>query len=575
MQREAHWTVSFSGTSIYDRTGATKADKIEKVRNFLKEFGGNPDKAQFILDHSKQGNQLYYALQENVIANQLKNHGYDSMLAYHKSKGAHRFSELFDLRHSYYPGSDVELAGYSHDKDWDHWLFKHEDNMKEQAHDLSPLMRRKIETADSWWTSKSPEQQKAYVANHPMTKLKNHLASLPSQVGQKFTQLSNGTKKGIASWHSKTPKQKVQSAKEGAVHAAKRSVHHVKEHLKHEYHTYKGAGAAIGHLASGKKWSELEPHHKKHLRTALIHAGLTAGSMALGDLTGGAGEAVHHSIGHILGAFAADHAHHTALLGAGEVGLKTGKDFVKKAVAAMLPRSVEGEVQRLIKLLTEAEIPTSEWISIMHEIEQARKKAAKAKPEKASLHRKVSQLLASNPDDDPDEYSDSFKPLRDVRKPSNIEGTETYANNWWKQMSPGEKHAYLTAHPDSKHAGESTKAAPIKSREDFHKMSAAFHGGRAAHHDAKWAEATNKKDPNAQMVHSEMRRSHQGTSDLHRQALESLAMFRKHHNDYTLGKYNETLGHVKAMTDKTEQTAATYKQPTGVGITRYVQKKDA
>jgi hypothetical protein len=58
-----------------------------------------------IIRNSGKGNQLRYALQENIIANAVRNAGHDAVLGYGKGRGdkGEFFSEVFDVRESMYP----------------------------------------------------------------------------------------------------------------------------------------------------------------------------------------------------------------------------------------------------------------------------------------------------------------------------------------------------------------------------------------------------------------------------------------------------------------------------------------
>lgn len=226
-----------------------------------------------------------------------------------------------------------------------------------------------MEISESWFDKLSPFKQQEYKEKHPRSKFLAHLRTLPSRIRRRFHRLSQNSQTAIQSWHEKTAGQKAAAAAKALYHAGSRVLHHAGEYGKHEYHMYKGTGAALNHFAHGRKWSELHPHHKKALRDALIHAGITAGSLALGDVTGGEGI---HAIGHLASAFAVDHANHTALLGAGQVLYKSGKEAIKKAVAAeeKLPPHIEAEAKKILKQLMDAGIPTHEWITILHEIEQ-------------------------------------------------------------------------------------------------------------------------------------------------------------------------------------------------------------
>lgn len=81
---------------------------VEFIQRILKKHGGDPTMAKYIIDNSKKGNQLRYAVQENIIANVVRNAGYDSVLGYskgRKDKGEF-FSEVFDVREKTYPSAE-------------------------------------------------------------------------------------------------------------------------------------------------------------------------------------------------------------------------------------------------------------------------------------------------------------------------------------------------------------------------------------------------------------------------------------------------------------------------------------
>jgi len=79
--------------------------RVEKARAFLEKYGGDPDLADYIVENSKYGNQLTYALQENIVANAVRNAGHDAVLGYSKGRGGKGefFSEIFDVREQSYP----------------------------------------------------------------------------------------------------------------------------------------------------------------------------------------------------------------------------------------------------------------------------------------------------------------------------------------------------------------------------------------------------------------------------------------------------------------------------------------
>jgi hypothetical protein len=71
---------------------------VEEIMQLLRRFGGDPDLAGDILQFSRQGNQLPYAIQENVAGNVIRNAGHDAAVGY--SPRRMRLSEVFDLRPS-------------------------------------------------------------------------------------------------------------------------------------------------------------------------------------------------------------------------------------------------------------------------------------------------------------------------------------------------------------------------------------------------------------------------------------------------------------------------------------------
>ena len=243
------------------------------------------------------------------------------------------------------------------------------------------------EVADSWFDRLSPFKKKEYLEEHPNSSFAEHLRSLPRNIQSSFHNLSENSKQAIQDWHEKTATQRAADTAKALYHAGKRVIHHTGEYGKHEYHMYKGAAAALNHFAHGKSWNELSPHHKKALREALIHGGITAGSLMLGDATGGSGLS---AIGHLAGAFATEHVNHAAMLGGAEVLYNSGKDALKKATAPMnkppvipenretamdkkLPPNLEKEVKKITDLLIKANVPTHEWIHVLSEIEKRSK----------------------------------------------------------------------------------------------------------------------------------------------------------------------------------------------------------
>jgi hypothetical protein len=74
-----------------------------EIQELLDKYGSDGDTADFILQNSRQGNQLRYSIQENIIAHAVRDKGYDSILCYGKSKGDFRLLELFYLEQDTYP----------------------------------------------------------------------------------------------------------------------------------------------------------------------------------------------------------------------------------------------------------------------------------------------------------------------------------------------------------------------------------------------------------------------------------------------------------------------------------------
>lgn len=81
----------------------------DRIAGLLDNYGADPSIASYLIDNSTQGNQLRYALQENIIGNAVRNAGHDAILGYSMGRGRNPFfSELFDLRESHYPGVNGE-----------------------------------------------------------------------------------------------------------------------------------------------------------------------------------------------------------------------------------------------------------------------------------------------------------------------------------------------------------------------------------------------------------------------------------------------------------------------------------
>jgi len=88
---------------------ANQNQKIEAVQGVLEKYNQmSPDEAYDmaynIVTNSRTGNTLPYAVQENIVANAVRNAGYDAVLGYSKKKSGDKFiSEVFDVREATYP----------------------------------------------------------------------------------------------------------------------------------------------------------------------------------------------------------------------------------------------------------------------------------------------------------------------------------------------------------------------------------------------------------------------------------------------------------------------------------------
>lgn len=87
------------GQSALRRDGLAE----EAVYNLLNDYGADGDLAYEIVANSSKGNQLRYALQENIIAHAVREAGYDAVVGYSKGKAGPFVSEVFDVREIDYP----------------------------------------------------------------------------------------------------------------------------------------------------------------------------------------------------------------------------------------------------------------------------------------------------------------------------------------------------------------------------------------------------------------------------------------------------------------------------------------
>lgn len=87
----------------------SESEKIDRIKETLSQYGGDPSMAENIYKSSPSGNQFAYAMQEHIVANAVRNAGYDSVLGYSKKKTGDPFlSEVFDVREKTYPSKVTE-----------------------------------------------------------------------------------------------------------------------------------------------------------------------------------------------------------------------------------------------------------------------------------------------------------------------------------------------------------------------------------------------------------------------------------------------------------------------------------
>jgi hypothetical protein len=147
---------------------------IDIVEELLDQYGVDSSNAKYIIDNSNRGNQLKYALQERIIAETLREAGYDSMLAYNRGK----LTELFDLRHTKYPTPGEELSSMSPELDWERWVFKKSfkataASSNSSARAIKDAREGRLQvpkTPTSWWDGMSGIERKAYLMAHPNSK---------------------------------------------------------------------------------------------------------------------------------------------------------------------------------------------------------------------------------------------------------------------------------------------------------------------------------------------------------------------------------------------------------------------
>lgn len=91
-------------------TMLTNAEKAARIGETLQKYGVDPYLSNYIMQNSKSGNQLPYAMQEYIVSEAARKAGHDSIVGFSKKKTGEPFiSEVFDLREAAYP---TKFGGY-------------------------------------------------------------------------------------------------------------------------------------------------------------------------------------------------------------------------------------------------------------------------------------------------------------------------------------------------------------------------------------------------------------------------------------------------------------------------------
>ena len=89
------------------RPNVNYGDAVNGVEQYLTKYA--PDLqgyGSYIIDNSRKGNQLRYALQEVAVAQRTRDAGYDAVIGYSKKRsGDPVLSEVFDVREAIYPST--------------------------------------------------------------------------------------------------------------------------------------------------------------------------------------------------------------------------------------------------------------------------------------------------------------------------------------------------------------------------------------------------------------------------------------------------------------------------------------
>lgn len=91
---------------VFKAITGPKDIKTDLVQQFLDTHAPDlSDYTHYIIDNSRNGNQLRYALQEAAVAQKVRDAGYDSVIGHSKGKTGPFISEIFDVRESHYPNA--------------------------------------------------------------------------------------------------------------------------------------------------------------------------------------------------------------------------------------------------------------------------------------------------------------------------------------------------------------------------------------------------------------------------------------------------------------------------------------
>jgi hypothetical protein len=88
------------------RPNVSYGQAVEGVEEYLRKYAPDLEGyGSYIIDNSRKGNQLRYALQEVAVGQKVRDAGYDSVIGQSKKKGEPTISEIFDVRESHYPNA--------------------------------------------------------------------------------------------------------------------------------------------------------------------------------------------------------------------------------------------------------------------------------------------------------------------------------------------------------------------------------------------------------------------------------------------------------------------------------------